>query len=381
MSQIIKQKIGTLFFDYINGFAFKSDDFSITKSDEVLPVLKIANIGNGDFTNFKNCHYHNFNEYKSFIAHKGDLAFSLTGSLGYVSVITEDCLVNQRVFVIKNNPKYRELLNVIQPFIKSSEFASYCYSKATSESNKNISPNVILNYEIDICYREDGTIDIDKQRELCRKYQDVENKKVILLNRINYLKSAKVILEGDNSIKYVDIPLNEIITHNNGKAIYTKEFCRIHRGSYPVYSANNKTPLAYMNFSDYNGTYLTYSKNGCAGYINILSGNFSINGDRCVISINKGYEDIDLLYLKYFLEPIFRANIKGRIGINGKNEYTKINSNMIKKLNIMVPIPIKNDKSFDLQKQKDLAQEYATIDSIKNDLYKQITNLTSIIVI
>ena len=54
---------------------------------------------------------------------------------------------------------------------------------------------------------------------------------------------------------------------------------------------------------------------------------------------------------------------------------------MIKKLNIVVPIPIKTDKTFDVEKQKELAQKYATIDSIKNDVARQITSLTSITVI
>lgn len=381
MSKIIKQKIGELFFDYINGYTFKSDDFTILQDENVLPVLKIANVGDGGYTNFSNCHYHIYRGYEQYIARKGDLAFSLTGSLGYVSVITEDCLVNQRVFVIKNRTEYSELLNIVQPFIKSSAFATYCYSKATSESNKNISPKVILDYAIDICYKDDDTIDIERQSELCIKYQDVENKRNALFNKIDYLKNVKVLLESDRTVDYMFIPLNQIITHNNGKATYTKEFCQTVKGEFPVYSANNKTPLAYINFADYDGTYLTYSKNGCAGYISIVSGKFSVNGDRCVITLNDGYENIDLLYLKYFLEPIFRANIKGRIGINGKNEYTKINGNMIKKLNIAVPIPIKSDKTFDVEKQKALAQKCATIDSIKRDVFKQIAELITITVI
>lgn len=381
MSKIVKQKIGELFFDYINGYTFKSEDFTIVQDENVLPVLKIANVGNGGYTDFSNCHYHTYNGYDQYIAHKGDLAFSLTGSLGYVSVITEDCLVNQRVFVIKNRPEYRELLNIVQPFIKSSAFSTYCYSKATSESNKNISPKVVLDYAIDICYNDDDTIDIERQSELCTKYQDAENKRNALLSKIDYLKNVKVLLEADNTIDYTFIPLNQMITHNNGKSIYTKEFCQTVKGEFPVYSANNKTPLAHINWADYNGTFLTYSKNGCAGYISAMSGKFSVNGDRCVITLNDGFEDIDLLYLKYFLEPIFRANIKGRIGIDGKNEYTKINGNMIKKLNIVVPIPIKTDKTFDVEKQKELAQKYATIDSIKNDVARQITSLTSITVI
>lgn len=132
---------------------------------------------------------------------------------------------------------------------------------------------------------------------------------------------------------------------------------------------------------DYSGRFLTYSKNGCAGYITIIDGSFSVNGDRCVMTINPGYDRVDLDYLKYYLEPIFRANIKGRIGINGKNEYTKLNSTMIKKLNIQVPIPIKSNGEFDLNEQKRLAKKYATIELIKKNLYEQINQLTKISVL
>ena len=239
----------------------------------------------------------------------------------------------------------------------------------------------VKNIRVPVPITSDGSFDIAKQIELANKYKEVEDKKNRLLDKINLLKNIKILLSNDDNVTYKNIPLNDIITHNNGKSIYTKEFCQSKKGINPVYSANNRTPLAYVNFADYNGSYLTYSKNGCAGYISIMNGSFSVNGDRCVITINEGYENVDLLYLKYFLQPIFRSNIKGRMGIDGKNEYTKINGNMIKKLNIIVPIPIKADKTFDLQKQKDLAQKYATIDSIKHDLYNQIVKLTSTIII
>lgn len=240
--------------------------------------------------------------------------------------------------------------------------------------------NRIKNKKVLVPIKDNGDFDLDKQKELAKRYQEIEIKKKALLDKIIVLQSAKVILDTDNSINFKYIPLNQMITHNNGKANYTKEFCQTVKGEFPVYSANNKTPLAYVNFADYDGTYLTYSKNGCAGYIRVVSGKFSINGDRCVITLNDGYENIDLLYLKYFLEPIFRANIKGRIGINGKNEYTKINGNMIKKLNITIPIPINSDNTFDIEKQRTMAQKYATIDSIKSEIFKQIVELTSITV-
>lgn len=212
------------------------------------------------------------------------------------------------------------------------------------------------------------------------KYQELEEKKNVLLNKIECLKRAKIKFDSDYS-GYAQIDFNKMVTHHNGKAAYTKEYCQKHKGDIPVYSANNNTPIAFMDKADYSGEYLTYSKNGCAGYITVKNSDFSVNGDRCVITLNKGYDNIDLHYLKYFLEPVFRANIKGRIGINGKNEYTKINSTMIKKLNLKIPIPVKKDGSFDLEKQKEIAQKYAIIESIKRDLYNRVLELTNIVII
>lgn len=56
--RFIKKKIGELFNDYINGCSFKSENFSIRKNDDMLPVLKIANIGNSGTTDFSKCYYH-----------------------------------------------------------------------------------------------------------------------------------------------------------------------------------------------------------------------------------------------------------------------------------------------------------------------------------
>ena len=255
----------------------------------------------------------------------------------------------------------------------SKEFAEFGFSNKAGKGK-------LGEIKINIPIKSDGSFDLEKQKELAKKYKDIEEKKKVLLEKIEILKKYKILIEADTSIATKDVDLNSMITHNNGKANYTKEFCQENKGDIPLYSANNSKPIAYMNKADYNGKYLSYSKNGCAGYISIMEGAFSINGDRCVLTLNKGYEKVDLLYLKYFLEPIFRANIKGRIGINGKNEYTKLNSTMIKKLKIQVPIPIKSDGSFDLEKQQELAMKYANVESIKQNIYNQIKELTSIMV-
>ncbi len=189
-------------------------------------------------------------------------------------------------------------------------------------------------------------------------------------------------IDKEESVEYTDELLNKIVTYHNGNASYTKTWCQKHKGAYPIYSANNLEPIAHIDNYDYDGEYLTYSKNGCAGYITIINDRFSINGDRCVMSINEEYADkLSLLYLKYYLEPIFRKNKKGRLGTFGKNEFTKLNSTMIKNLNITVPIPLASDGSYDLEKQQEIAARYKQIDEIKQGLINKIIQLTSINVV
>lgn len=240
--------------------------------------------------------------------------------------------------------------------------------------------NNIKNLEIEVPVLSDGNYDLATQTELAKKYQDIDNQRKRLIEKAEELKKLKIYIEEDKTIQYKMVSLNDIVTHYNGNANYTKEWCNLHIGTIPVYSANNKEPFAYSSVADYDGKFLTYSKNGCAGYIKIIDGEFSINGDRCVLKLNPGFEKVNLQYLKYYLEPIFRKNIKGRIGINGKNEYTKINSTMIKKLNIFIPFPIDDSGIFDTEKQQELAMKYATIETIKGNIYNQVYSLTNIII-
>lgn len=49
-------------------------------------------------------------------------------------------------------------------------------------------------------------------------------------------------------------------------------------------------------------------------------------------------------------------------------------------VNDTIPIPVKSDGTFDLEKQKELAAKYEQIETIKSELIERINNLTSIIV-
>lgn len=49
------------------------------------------------------------------------------------------------------------------------------------------------------------------------------------------------------------------------------------------------------------------------------------------------------------------------MGQNGKNEYTKLNSTMIKNLKIKIPMPVREDDTFDLIKQQEIVSKYELI--------------------
>ncbi len=246
--------------------------------------------------------------------------------------------------------------------------------------NNKAGKGKLKNLEILIPVLEDETYDLNRQKELALKYKDIEKRKEILRNKIELLKKTRIHIEDTPNYEYREFKISELFTPKNGSSTYTKEWCQQHKGNIPLYSGNTFGAFAFIDTYDYNGEYLTWSKDGLAGYLMINRDQFSLTGHRGILIPKDTCKNVDLLYLKLIIEPIFRANIKGRMGINGKNEYTTLNSVMINRIEEKIKIPITPDGSFDLEKQKEIAQKYATIESIKQDLYNQVLRLINIVV-
>lgn len=170
---------------------------------------------------------------------------------------------------------------------------------------------------------------------------------------------------------YIYIRLRDLFEIQRGKSIYTKTYCKNNKGEYPVYSADNTNPLAYRNDYYYYGRYLTSSINGIAGVLTILDGKFSINADR-VVFVPK-IENINLDYVKNILEPILRNKNKGRKGLKGKNEFTKLTPKMIEEQ--LIPIPYNRYGEVFEEKQKAISDKYKTIDMIKKEIENNLTEL------
>ena len=186
------------------------------------------------------------------------------------------------------------------------------------------------------------------------------------------IADIKVVLEDEN-YKYSYFPLTDILEPIKGLSKYTKKYGNLHGGPYPVYSASSKKALTYIDTFDYDGKYMTWSTNGFAGTILVLDGKFSINGDRGVLIPKDDRTDIDLDYMKFTLEPLFRDLAKGRKGDNGEDEFTKLYPSMLK--DIMVPIPVDEHGSIDLYAQKEIAAKYLAIEQSKDEVISKLDAL------
>jgi hypothetical protein len=136
------------------------------------------------------------------------------------------------------------------------------------------------------------------------------------------------------------------------------------------------TPLTFIDTFDYDGEYLSWATNGFAGTVTVLSGRFSINGDRgLLLTLTK---QVNIEYLKYTLEPIFRDLAKGRKGDHGENEFTKLYPSMVEAVEISIPIT--ENGEFDLEAQKDIATQFELVEQLKRELREKCDYISKVIV-
>lgn len=251
---------------------------------------------------------------------------------------------------------------------QSAEIRDFHFSnKAGKEKLKNISIQIPIN--------KNGEYDISAQRLIIDKYHSIENRQFDLFKKREIISG--VIIK-DNLLKECnckEVFLTKIFKPQRGNSKYTKTLCKKNIGDFPVYSANNNIPLGHTNFYDYEGNYLTVSVNGIAGKITSINGKFSINADR-IILIPLLEDKIDNDFIKYTVEPVLRSKIKGRMGHDGQNEFTKLPSGIIDRIKINIPINSKGE--YDLQKQKEIALRYKKIDEIKKTISNKIDSLCSV---
>lgn len=230
----------------------------------------------------------------------------------------------------------------------------------------------IKNIEFEIPVDENGNYDIEKQKEIVKKYEIVEEKKKELKEKLDYFKDVQVDFMATEISKYKEYMVSDIFDISLGDGKYTKTYSAQNVGEFPLYSGQTDGEYANINSYDYDGCYLTWAKDGLAGYImHHDNEKFSITNHRGILLLKDKYSDLNLEFLKIILEPIFRKNIKGRLGTQEKNEYTTLSKEMIIGIKDKLKIPINKDGIFDLEKQNQIVSKYKAIEEMKKSILEK----------
>lgn len=226
--------------DFINGYAFKSSNFSVNASnDNFLPVLKIGNILPGKFTNLDDCQYHNKKNYENFIADENDLAIAMTGAtVGKAGWLTKKCLVNQRVQVIKNN---KPIVKYLSLFICNQCFYQYAQNTAKGNAQGNLSPNEIKSFKVPLP-------PFDIQQKIVDEIEEIEKKTKLFEETIHSNKNEihdllKALYDG--AVQKIRLSDSTVFSLSIGKRVLNSDL--IANGKIPVYSANVFQPFGYVD--------------------------------------------------------------------------------------------------------------------------------------
>lgn len=307
------------------------------------------------------------------------LTYNIDGLAGYIFYhegrfsLSEKVrpLVIREEYASEVNPLY--LKQVLEPIFRSH------VKGRKGENGKNeytkLNTSMIENLEIVLPLTSLGKIDLEKQNLIVQNSQTIlEMKKNIEKQGYQFIQSNLDFNSNGVPYIYIYIALAELFDLKRGFSKYTKKYCLDNKGKYPVYSANNSVPLGYRNDFDFDGCYATISVNGIAGKITIINNKFSLNADRMILIPKQ--EKINIDYIAYILEPLLRQQVKGRRGENGRNEYTKIERNII--LDTKIPVPFNRFGEIDLEIQKDIVEKNYKIKNIKNILGEEVEKLLPI---
>mgnify|MGYP001015196914 CR=1 FL=1 len=209
----------------------------------------------------------------------------------------------------------------------------------------------LKNISISIPVNEEGCFDLEKQKEIVKKYEIVEAKKKELKEKIDYFKDVQVDFTKEMRVPIENVFFDDLFEIERGKVI-SRQYINKNRGNYPVFSTQLDSSFGFIDSYMYDGEFLIWNTDGLGGYIRRVEGKFSITNIVGIMKLKKLYKGhVNLEYVRMILEPILRENVKGREGVEGKNEYTKINSTMIKNLNIKISFPLNTNGKIDLEKQ------------------------------
>jgi hypothetical protein len=282
-----------------------------------------------------------------------------------------------RNFVVHRWPFYINVDRIAIDIVDSNVLLSYLQYQLSDmkvkhgfshsyKANRHNLANVSVNIPVD----GKGDFDLAAQRIIAGQFTLLNDMRHELEQKCSEIVNYNIHVDLSDYVMR-ECLLGDVLTPVKGKSKYTKKYGDTHKGDYPVFSASSKAPLTRIDTFDYDGNYLSWSTNGFAGTVTVLRDKFSVNGDRGILLPKT--ENIDIQYLKYILQPIFRKLAKGRKGDRGTDEFTKLYPSMIAE--VRIPFPVDGNGKISLTAQQEIAMTYHTVEQYKGEILEKLHTL------
>jgi len=184
----------------------------------------------------------------------------------------------------------------------------------------------------------------------------------------------------NNIIKNMDVytpihkSITDIFTPVKGKSKYTKRYIAQNKGRYHVYSSQTVQDgiIGKINTFDHVDQCITWTTDGIyAGTPFYRNCPFSMTIHCGALLIKKEYEtSINMKYVFYILKNVMRSY---SIGETNKRLTVKMLQN------ITIPIPLKPNGSYDVDKQNEITKNYEIIESLQKELSYINNEMTNVV--
>lgn len=283
-------------------------------------------------------------------------------------------------FILHNEPFYinaDRIAIVPKEPVRQQIVTKYLLSQLYDMKNKygfnwshKASRNNLTSVTVTIPNSEDGEFDIESQKNVASQFELVEQLKEELKQKREKVATTRVQINL-NGYPMICKPITELFIIERGSGKYTKTYTQKHLGKYPLYSGNTFGEFAFIDSFDYDTHCLTWAIDGLAGYMMVHKSPFSATNHRGILKPRT--TDIDLDYMKFALEPLFRQAKKGRVGDNGENEYTSLPPFMLH--NIEVGIPVDGTGKISIGLQREIATMYDAVEQYRREVLSKLDML------
>lgn len=231
---------------------------------------------------------------------------------------------------------------------------------------------------IKIPINADGSLNRDLQYETTQKYLAIKEIRQELKMRIDELNDS--IIEIEKGCRCEKVNTSRIFNFPKTNSGITKEFCLDKKiiGPIPVYGCSRSEKDVMGHIKDnlkgvrYYEDCIAWNRNGAStGYFFYRLGRFTTNEDHRVMEIKPDYRG--QLY-----EPYLRYILRNEVRKLGYGWENKLGKARIADINI--EIPLGDDGSFDIEKQKEIANKYDKIYEMKNEIIQQLQNIVNTVV-